>query len=304
MSKPRLILATSASMPNLYPDDAGLLDLLADRGFDPRIEIWNDKNVNWEDASATIVRSVVDYATNREGFLQWARSVPRILNQADVLEWNSDKHYLIELGKRGLDLIPTTWIAADKGYDKRRVHARFPAMGDFVVKPTVSSGQRDVGRYSANEVEQKQDAIAHAMRILEGGRDVMLQRYENAIEEFGEISFVFFNGLLSHSVEKPAALDPRQENDESIQSVSVVPHEPTLDELRWVESLRHAVHSYIRDRRGHDEQMLYLRADMVPDGEGRFLVMEIALADANLYLNQVEGALENFADAISVRLFW
>lgn len=304
MSKPRLILATSASMPNLYPDDAGLLDVLADRGFDPRIEVWNDKNVNWGDAAATVVRSVVDYANHRKEFLQWANSVPRILNQPDILEWSSDKHYLIELEKRGLEIIPTTWIAADKNYSKQQLDARFPALEDFVLKPTVSSGQRDIGRYSAKSADQKRHALDHATKLLASGRDLMLQRYEADIETYGEISFVFLNGLLSHSVEKQAALHPQQENDETIHPVKVTPYEPTLEEMRWVEVLRRAVHSYIRDRRGHDEQMLYLRADMVPDGNGSFRVMEVALADADLYLNQVEGGLENFADAISVRVFW
>lgn len=304
MSKPRLLLATSASMPNLYPDDAGLLDALADRGFDPSIEVWNDKNVNWEDAAATVVRSVVDYASHRAEFLQWANSVPRILNQADILEWSSDKHYLIELEKRGLDIIPTTWISAAKNYSKQQVDARFPALDDFVLKPTVSSGQRDIGRYSVESADQKRHALDHAMKLLQSGRDLMLQRYESAIETYGEISFVFFNGLLSHAVEKQGALAPKQENDETIHEVEVSPYEPSLEEMRWVEVLRRAVHGYIRDRRGHDEQMLYLRADLVPDGEGKFLVMEVALADANLYLNQVEGGLENFADAISVRVFW
>ena len=33
MSKPKVTLATAASMPNLYPDENGLLDALAERGF-------------------------------------------------------------------------------------------------------------------------------------------------------------------------------------------------------------------------------------------------------------------------------
>ncbi len=304
MSKPSLILATAASMPNLYASDEGLLDFLADQGLDPRIEVWNDPNVDWAAADAVVVRSVVDYAFNRDQFLQWARSVPRIVNQADVLDWNSDKHYLIELGKRGVELIPTTWLDAEKGYSKIRVDSRFPALGDFVLKPTVSSGGRDVARYCADFADQRRHAVNHAMQLLRSGRDLMLQRYEASIEEFGEISFVFFNGLLSHAVEKRMILNPEQFGDIAAQEVTMTPHDPSLAELQWIEVLRRAIHSYIRDRLGHDEQVLYLRADIVPVSKERFLLMEVALTDVDLYLDQSEYGLENFANAISARVFW
>ena len=111
-----MTLATAASMPNLYPDENGLLDALAERGMDPQIKAWTDPDVNWDDAGLVVVRSVIDYARDRKKFLSWARSVPRILNSADALTWNSDKHYLQELASRGLPTIQTTWIAAANNY--------------------------------------------------------------------------------------------------------------------------------------------------------------------------------------------
>ena len=93
--KPRVTLATSADMPNLYSDEEGILDALAERDCDPQIKQWDDPDVDWEDAGLVVVRSVSDYATRRDEFLKWANSVPRILKTFGLV----DKH---DLGsKRG-----------------------------------------------------------------------------------------------------------------------------------------------------------------------------------------------------------
>lgn len=304
MTKPKVTLATAASMPDLYPDEAGLPDALADRGMDPQIKVWNEPGINWDEQGIVVVRSVIDYAENRRGFLRWAAGLPRILNSYDVLEWNSDKHYLTELAKRGLPTIPTSWLKAEEKYEKRQVHARFPAFGDFVLKPTVSSGVRDIGRYDAEDLRSRQAAITQAMDLLGDDRDIMIQRYQEEIDTQGEMSLIFLNGLLSHAVRKEALLSPSQVTDQEIAEVRVQPIEVTAEQLRWGEQIRRAIHHYVRHRIGRDDQFLFNRVDVVPDGQGSFLVMEIALVDADLYLDSTPDALGNFADAISVRAFW
>lgn len=291
-------------MPNLYPDENGLLDALAERGMDPQIKTWTDPGVDWDEAGLVVVRSVVDYARDRKRFLDWAGTVPRLLNSADVLTWNSDKHYLQELADRGLPTIQTTWIAADKHYNKQQVHARFPAFGDFVVKPTVSSGVRDIGRYCSVDISQRQAAMDHAMSLLSEGRDVMVQRYREEIDVHGEMSLVFFNGLLSHAVQKKALLHPAQVTDRTVREVVAAAYTPSPRELLWGEQIRQVIHDYVRSRLGRDEQFLFNRVDVVPDGEGSFLVMEVALVDADLYEDSTPNGLSNFADAISMRAFW
>ena len=304
MAKPRITLVTSAEMPNLYADESGLLDALSDRGADPTIVVWNDPAVNWDEAGVCVVRSVSDSARDRAAFLAWAESVPRILNHPDVLRWNSDKHYMIDLAERGLPVIPTTWLEPDKNLSKQQVHSRFPAMGDFVVKPAVSSGVRDVGRYTANDTYQRKAAIEQAAELLAEGRSVMVQRYLEEIDLHGEISLVFFNGLVSHSVEKRAVLNPATVTEDQVQQAVVTAQQATEEQWRWGEQIRTILHNYVRERMGRDEQFLFNRVDLVPDGHGSFLVMELSMVDADLYLTATPEALGNFADAITVRAFW
>lgn len=303
--KPRVTLVTSSELPNFYPGEEGLPDELAQRGCDPQVKRWDDPDVDWQDAGLVIVRSVCDYATRRDEFLAWTKTVPRLLNHPDILEWNSDKHYLKILNEEfGLPIIPTTWLDVEKKLSKHRVHSRFPALQDFVIKPAVSSGARDIGRYCAVEPASRRAAVGHVMSLLDEERSVMLQRYQEAIDKHGEITLVFFNGLLSHAVQKQPMLHDASITMESKQETLVKAREATPEEWRWGETIRAALHAYVKQRMGRDEQFLFNRVDIVPDGEGSFMVMEVGLVDAQLYLDSSPEALGNFADAISVRAHW
>ena len=91
---PKVTLVTCSSMPHLFPGEEGLLDELASRGCDPQIKVWNDPDVDWSEAGMVVVRSVSDYASDRQAFLDWTRQLTRVQNSKDVLNWNTDKHYL------------------------------------------------------------------------------------------------------------------------------------------------------------------------------------------------------------------
>lgn len=305
MPKPVVTLVTCSALPHLAHDDAGLPDALAERGIEPRVAVWDDPDVDWSRAGIVVMRSVVDYASRREDFIRWAESVPRLLNHADVVRWNTDKHYMLELEKRGMPVIPTTWLEPGDGLSKRRVHTRFPALGDFVVKPAISSGARDTGRYTGNEVGSRMAAIEHATNLLEEGRTVMVQRYQESVDRRGETALIFMNGLVSHAVEKEPMLHGPFRSEEEQPAEVAHARQATEGEWRLGEAVRGAVHSYIKHRLGHDEQLLYCRVDIVAgDDPDDYRVLEVSLVDASLYLSSTPGALENFADAIAARAFW
>ena len=132
----------------------------------------------------------------------------------------------------------------------------------------------------------------------------MLQRYLDDIDVHGEISLVFFNGLLSHAVEKRAVLHPSSVTDPSMHEAVVTARPADAESWQWGEQIRQVLHKYMRARLGRDELLLYNRVDLVPDGEGSFRVMEVSATDADLYLSATPEALNNFADAISTRAFW
>ena len=306
MTKPIVTLATSADFPNLDEDDCGLPDALRERGIEPRVAIWDDPAVNWDDAGVVVMRSVRDYATKDKyaAFLEWARSLSRVANHSDVVTWNSDKHYLGRLADLGVPMIPTTWLEPTAGLSKHQVHTRFPAQGDFVVKPAISSGGRGTGRYTSTHAGSRSQAINDAMHHLRHGRSVMVQRYLQEVDRGGEISLVYFNGILSHAVDKAPMLHPRFRSTDEVHEEIVTAREPSEREWLWGERVRKAIHDLIKEHAGRDIQLLFNRVDMVGDGQGGFYLMEVSLIDAGLYLGSTPDALDNFADAIAQRVFW
>ncbi len=304
VSKPRVTLATCLDHPGLHPGEEGLPDALADRGIDPRVAAWDDESVDWSEAGIVVLRAVHNYAARRDDFLRWTRQIPKLLNNADVVEWNTDKHYLRELGERGMPTIETVWLEPDAGLTKHQVHTRFPSLGDFVVKPAVSSGARDTGRFTARDAKSRMEAIQHAYRLLQDGRAVMVQRYVQSVDERGETALIYLNGVLSHTVEKKAMLHGPLASPGTVSEELVGAREATEQELRLGELARAAIHGYIKSRMGRDAQLLFCRIDMVDGDNGHPRVMEVSLVDASLYLGTTENGLENFADAIASRAFW
>lgn len=306
MTKPIVTLATCADYPELDVDDKALPDALAERGIEPRIAVWNDPDVDWNEAGIVVLRSVRDYAKKRnyESFLRWAHSVPRLLNHPAVVDWNSDKHYLQRMSGHGVPMIPTMWLEPERGFSKHQVHTRFPAHGDFVVKPAVSSGGRGTGRYTATDARSRSEAINDAMHHLGRGRTVMVQRYLEEVDRKGELSLVYFNGVLSHAVEKAPMLHPSFRSTDEVHEEIVTAREPSEQEWLWGERVRKAIHGLIKETAGRDIQLLFNRVDVVSDGQGGFYLMEVSLIDAGLYLGSTPEALTNFADAIAQRAFW
>src|SRR3954471_13857991 len=97
-------------MPDGEPGGGALLASLRERGVDPAWARWDDPSVDWAAADLVAVRSTWDYHRRGEGVLAWGRSVPRLLNGAEVMAWNANKAYLRELAAAGLPVVPTELV--------------------------------------------------------------------------------------------------------------------------------------------------------------------------------------------------
>lgn len=296
-------LVTSSDLPNLSRDQAGLDEALRQRGIDARIAVWDDPAVDWQHAGLCIVLTVTDYAERRQEFWTWLESVPRVLNDARVLRWSSDKHYLIELAERGMPTIETMWMEPRQQLSRHQVHTRMPAGGDFVVKSAVSSNRHTTGRYTAVDARSRAAAIQHARDILAGGDAALVQRYLQSTEEHGEVSLVYFNGMLSHAVAKKVTLQSVARSQVDLGPTSTaIAHRVTAEERNLGEDVRTALHAGVRHLTGRDHLLIYSRVDLIRNGD-RLEVLEVNLMDVTLYLTTVDGAFDAFADAIAVRAF-
>ena len=277
-ARPRVALATFTGFPTLWDDDRLLLAPLDALGVAAEPAVWDDPAVDWSSYDLIVVRSTWDYTWRREEFLDWAASVPALLNPVEVLAWNTDKRYLAELAAAGVPVVPTTFVAPGEAYD-------VPA-GEHVVKPTVSAGSRDTRRFAAGE-----DSRAHAEALLAAGRTVMVQPYQAAVDVAGETAVLSFDGVHSHAARKGPVLVPELTNP---HDVSITPAQATPAQLEVARAALAVVPVA--------EPLLYARVDVVPGADGEPVLMELEVTEPSLFLSTAAGAAERFAAAIAARL--
>ncbi|WP_163542916.1 ATP-grasp domain-containing protein [Occultella kanbiaonis] len=298
---PRLALVTCAELPDLDDEDAPLIPALAERGVAAESVVWDDPAVDWSRYDLTVIRSAWDYAARRKEFVAWAGSVPRLVNPPNVVRWNSDKHYLQALEDHGLPVVQTTWLEPERGYDKRALHNRFPAREDFVIKPAISSGSLDAGRYTATDADSRRYAIEHAKRLLGEGRSVMVQRYLPEVDSHGEIALVFFHGTYSHATRKAAMLTTEEVEAERPREEVMEAYHATPEEIAAGQQALAFARARIPGRSISSRPLAYARVDLVPTN-GKSVVMELELIEPSLFASLGRGALDRFADSLVAEL--
>src|SRR3954468_9851830 len=189
-----VLLATCRALPD-GDEDAGLLDpALARAGVDARWVPWPD--IGPDDDALVVLRSTWDYTDRPAEFLAWIEGLPRVLNDAKVVAWNTDKLYLRDLAGAGVPTVPTEFAAPGEAVD-------FPGHAEFVVKPSIGAGSRGAGRFAAAELGA---ARKHVARLHDVGRVVLVQPYLDAIDTAGETALIYLEGEFSHAVRKDALL--------------------------------------------------------------------------------------------------
>jgi hypothetical protein len=270
----RIALATAAFLPDLDEDGPELLAALAAEGLDVTVAVWSDETVDWSAFDLVVVRTTWDYFDHRDAFLAWAASVPRLVNPAAVLEWNTDKAYLRRLAEAGIPTVPTTWLEPGDDFT--------PPDHPFVVKPRISAGARDTAAYPAG-------ATSHAQSLLDAGRPVMVQPYIAEVDTVGETSVLVFEGEVSHAAGKAAILEVGRPVDNAIDSRSfVTPREPGPAEVAMAQQVVELAQSW-------GDPLLYARVDLLPGP----VLIELEVTEPSLFLRHAPGSAQRFARAVA-----
>ncbi len=274
-------LATCAAFPQLADDEPLLLDQLRARGVGAEPVVWDEHGADWGAYELVVVRTTWDYSWRREAFLGWIESLPRVLNAAEVIRWNTDKRYLAEVPHA----VPTEFVSPGDSWE--------PPAGDFVVKPTVASGSRDAARYRTVE---SASARPHVERLLDEGRSLMVQPYLDAVEGDGETALIFLAGRYSHAIRKGQILGRAPAHASGLFAEEEVSRrEPSAEERRVADEILDSLPWPRAD-------LLYARVDLIPDGSGAPRLIELELSEPSLYLSFGPDAASRLADEIVKRL--
>jgi hypothetical protein len=290
MTKARVALATCRQYALLDEDDRLAIPALAEHGIAAEPAVWDDPTVDWHSYDLVVVRSTWDYVDSRDDFLSWAESVPRLANTADVLRWNTDKRYLRELAQANVPVVSTDWFDAGD-------ELSLPAVGEYVIKPAISAGSRDTGRFNLADSAQRELAVKHAGGLLDRGATVMVQPYLDAVDTAGETALLFLGGQFSHAIRKaPLLTGPDTAIDGLFRSEEITAREASTAELDTAEAALAALPE------DSARALLYARVDLIPDAAGQPVLLELELAEPSLFLGHDDGAAPRFAAAIGTHL--
>ena len=280
----RVLLATCRDLPEPDPDDRLLLETLESRGISARYAAWDDPGERWEGADLIVLRSTWNYYRRPADFLDWAERAGRaapLCNPLDVIFWNHDKRYLLELERLGVPIVPTVRLPrGEAGCLEEMVRTR--GWEEAIVKPSISASSFRTARFGSSTWPAGE---VHLSKLLALG-DVLIQEYMPEVEQYGERALVWIDGIFTHAVRKSPRL--MNEAEQVSEAVAFTPEEAEIGEraLKAVES----------------GELLYARVDVVPDTNGKPRIMELELIEPSLFLLQSPAALDRFARAITARL--
>lgn len=284
----RIALVTAQQLAGVDIDvDMPLLYAALAAEVEVAVIAWDDPSADWRAFDLAVIRSTWDYTERLPAFLAWAErceSVTRLANSAALVRWNSDKRYLAFLRSRGIPVVPTTFSSPGE-------RASLPDGQEYVVKPAVGAGARLAARYRPTEHAA---AVSHIQRLHASGITVMVQPYVTTVDTTGERALVFVGGEFVHAIRKGPVLAPGAHYDERKQAhPGMLSWPATAAEVGVARRAMAAVPT--------PEDPLYARVDLVDDGRGKPMVMELELIEPNLFLTGNPPSLPVVARAI-VRL--
>ena len=297
----RIALVTAQEALGLDADLDPLLGALQALGVEARAVCW-DAAVDWSAYDAAILRSTWDYVPRLPAFLEWCSrtaAVTRLLNPPEVVRWNTDKHYLVDLHRAGVPVVPTRFVEPGEGAAEvltaflqgERTVGHGGEATEFVLKPAVGAGSKDAARYGREEVAAARE---HLARLLAEGRSAMLQPYLTSVDARGETALLCFEGGFSHAIRKGPLLRRGAGLVAGLFAPEeITPRIPTPEEQRVAEAALRAMPFPV---------LLYARVDLIEAPSGDPLVLELELTEPSLFFAQGPGSAERFARALLRRL--
>lgn len=269
----------------LFADDRQLLEAFAARGVDAEPVSWSRRDVDWQAFDAAVLRSTWDYVDRLSEFLAVTAAIAasgcRLLNPVEAVRWNADKHYLDDLDRLGVPVVPLLRGTSAEA-TRLAAEAAFAGWDELVVKPAVGVGGSGVTRADVA-------GLAGVLGALGPGTELMVQPFAEAVAEEGELSFVFIGGEPSHVLRKRPA--PGDFRAHGIYGGTVERVQPAAADLAEVSAMAGLL----------PFDLLYARFDVVRFG-GRLAILELELIEPMLYLDRAPGSAGRLADATLLRL--
>ena len=240
---------------------------------------WNSLDFNWSETRFAVFRSTWDYFDKFRDFKRWLEKVKEettFINSYELVYWNLDKKYLIELNKKGINIPTSEVITKNDNINLESLFKKYD-FNEAIIKPTVSGAARETYRINKNNFYEYESKFFE----LKSKEDLIFQEFLSNITSRGEISLIFIGKNYTHAVKKIAKEGDFRVQDDHGGSVEV--YNASKEEILFAQNCLSKCPTL----------PIYSRVDIIYDNESEISLGEMELIEPELWFrnNKVSAKL-------------
>jgi len=276
--------STNQYIQNILDERMYLQKALESKGLTVNCTYWDDPDYDWSQTKAIVFRTIWDYFERYEEFALWLEHVKtktRLINPYHLIQWNIDKHYLADLERQGIAIVPTVFVDSGKHQSLNEV-CEEQGWDDVVIKPAIAGGAFETYKVKQKERLDYEDRFEK----LVNDRDMLIQPFIKSITTRGEASLMLFGGQYTHAILKKTKTGDYRVQDDFGGTVHF--YQPTQEEITFAEAVFACC----------DPMPAYGRADIVWDEDENILLGELEIIEPELWVRNYPESAEAFANSI------
>jgi glutathione synthase/RimK-type ligase-like ATP-grasp enzyme len=273
---------------NVLLEDELVIDALKEKNLSVIKKDWNDPIFDWKTTRTVLFRSTWDYFDKFELFKKWFDETKNnclMINSHESVEWNIDKHYLLDLQEQQIPIPKSEFIKKGSSVDLLLLMQE-KNWNEIVVKPTISGAAKNTFRLKKEELSQ----FDPTWKNLINNEDFIVQEFQNNVITKGEVAMMVIGGKYTHAVLKMAKKGDFRVQDDFGGSIAI--YSPSEKMVKLAEKCSRIL-SPIPP---------YARVDIIWDNSGDLAVSELELIEPELWFRLNPNAAQKLAEQIDLIL--
>ena len=281
-------LKTNTYISNVLREDELVINALKEKNLSVVKKDWNDSIFDWETTRSILFRSTWDYFDKFELFKKWFNKTKNkclMINSTETIEWNIDKHYLLDLQEHQIPIPNSEFIKRGSSIDLSLLMQK-KNWNEIVVKPTISGAAKNTYRLKEEEIIQ----FGPTWEKLIYKEDFIVQEFQNNVITEGEVAMIVIGGKFTHAVLKKAKEGDFRVQDDFGGSIAI--YNPSEEMVKLAEKCTRILTPIPS----------YARVDIIRDNLMELAVSELELIEPELWFRLNPNAAQKLAHHVNLIL--
>ena len=281
-------LKTNNYISNVLREDEWVINALKEKNLSVVKKDWNDSIFDWGTTRSILFRSTWDYFNKFELFKKWFNKTKNkclMINSTETIEWNIDKHYLLDLQEHQIPIPNSEFIKRGSSIDLSLLMQK-KNWNEIVVKPTISGAAKNTYRLKKEEIIQ----FGPTWEKLIYKEDFIVQEFQNNVITEGEVAMIVIGGKFTHAVLKKAKEGDFRVQDDFGGSIAI--YNPSEEMVKLAEKCTRILTPIPS----------YARVDIIWDNLRELAVSELELIEPELWFRLNPNAAQKLAQHVDLIL--